>query len=202
MESESLIKGSAGTIACGIFSLLIIIFLVIFPSQRIQKDVNPVLKGPRSYKLGLAGSDSQYTLYSSFKPSKRELIFQPIILEAASRYNIDPALIKAIIMAESGYNPMAISKKGAVGLMQLMPATAISLGVEDLFNPEHNVNAGVRYLKWLLNQFGGDLQLAVAAYNAGSTKVRKYQGIPPYKATQYYVKKVFEYYKYYQGSKI
>ena len=105
-------------------------------------------------------------------------------------------------MAESGYDPAAISKKGAMGLMQLMPATAVAMGVEDFFDPEHNVNAGVKYLKKLLDQFDGDLLLAVAAYNAGSMKVRKYQGIPPYKATRIYVKKVFEYYKHYQGNTI
>ncbi|MBW2609036.1 MAG: lytic transglycosylase domain-containing protein [Deltaproteobacteria bacterium] len=169
--------------------------------------MKPVLKGPRPYIFNSAdtGSPNRYT---RLKTSKREHIFFPIIIKASNRYSVDPALVQAIIMAESGYNPMAVSKKGAMGLMQLMPATAVYLGVEDSFNPEHNVNAGVRYLKKLLNQFEGDLLLAVAAYNAGSANVRKYQGIPPYKATRYYVKKVLEYYQYYQkeieqkGSKI
>ena len=130
--------------------------------------------------------------------TKAELLFHPMIQEAANRYQVDPALVKAIIMAESGYNPRAISKKGAKGLMQLMPRTAKALGVEDSFNPEHNINAGVRYFKQLMNQFNGDAKLALAAYNAGSRKVRQYQGIPPFKATQYYIKKVFIYYQYYR----
>ena len=79
--------------------------------------------------------------------AKREHLFYPIIVEAADKHNVDPALVKAIIMAESGYNPMAISEKGAIGLMQVMPATADDLGVEDLFNPRHNVNAGVIAVK-------------------------------------------------------
>lgn len=129
---------------------------------------------------------------------KEEGLFHPIILEAADRYEVDLALIKAIIMVESSYNPNAISRRGARGLMQLMPRTAEALGVGDSFNPEHNINAGVKYFKQLLNQFNGDVKLALAAYNAGSKRVKKYKGIPPYKATQYYVKKVFEYHKRYR----
>jgi soluble lytic murein transglycosylase-like protein len=111
---------------------------------------------------------------------------------------VDSALVKAIIMAESGYNPRAISKRGAKGLMQLMPRTAASLGVKDSFNPEENITGGVKYLKKLLKKFGGNLRLAVAAYNAGVRKVRKYNGIPPFKATRYYVEKVLGYYHYYR----
>ena len=121
-----------------------------------------------------------------------------MIVNAANRHDIDPAIVKAIIMAESGYDPMAVSKKGARGLMQLMPATADSLGVKDSFDPEHNINGGVKYFKRLLSRFDGDLRLALAAYNAGCTNVKKYKGIPPYKATRYYIKKVFEYFKYYK----
>jgi len=125
--------------------------------------------------------------------------FHPIILSAASCHEVDPALIKAVIMVESRYNPHAISKQGAKGLMQLMPRTARSLGVEDSFNPEHNVNGGVKYLKQLLDEFDDNLKFALAAYNAGSSKVRRYRGIPPIKATQYYVNRVFEYYQYYKN---
>lgn len=124
--------------------------------------------------------------------------FQPMVMKAANRHKVDPAMVMAIIMAESSYNPKAISKKGAKGLMQLMPTTARSLGVKDSFNPEHNINAGVRYYKKLLNQFDGDVKLALAAYNAGSRKVREHRGIPPYGATKFYVKKVIKYYKYYK----
>ncbi len=127
-----------------------------------------------------------------------ERLFQPIVLKAAERYKVDPAMVMAIIMAESSYNPKAISKKGAKGLMQLMPTTARSLGVKDSFNPEHNINAGVRYFRKLLNQFDGDVKLALAAYNAGGRKVREHSGIPPFRATKYYIKKVIKYYQYYK----
>jgi soluble lytic murein transglycosylase-like protein len=127
-----------------------------------------------------------------------EKSFSPIIQNAASRHDIDPALVKAIIMAESDYNPRAVSKKGAKGLMQLMPVTARSLGVDDAFNPEQNIHAGVRYFKSLLRQFDGDEKLALAAYNAGSRNVRHYKGIPPFKDTKRYLKKVYRYYEFYK----
>jgi len=130
--------------------------------------------------------------------AKGEKLFHPIIVKVATEHEMDPALIKAIIMAESGYNPKAISKKGAMGLMQLMPGTAEALGVEDIFDPEHNINGGVLYFKRLVNIFEGDVKLALAAYNAGLRKVRMYQGIPPFKATRYYIKKVFKYYEHYR----
>ena len=130
---------------------------------------------------------------------EKERVFHPLILKAANRYQVDLALIKAIIMAESNYNPKAVSKRGAKGLMQLMPKTAEALGVGDSFDPEHNINAGVRHFKNLLDQFDGDVKLALAAYNAGSRKVRKYRGVPPFRATRRYIKKVFEYHQYYKN---
>jgi soluble lytic murein transglycosylase-like protein len=129
---------------------------------------------------------------------KPEHLYQPIILKVANRYQVDPAIIKAIIMAESSYNPKAVSKRGAKGLMQLMPKTAREMGVKDIFNPEHNISGGVRYYKKLLKQVDGDVKLALAAYNAGLRMVKKHNGIPPFKATRYYIKKVFEYYQHYK----
>ena len=133
---------------------------------------------------------------------KKSEPFHPIILRASNRHKVDPALVKAIIMVESRYNPHAVSKHGAKGLMQLMPRTARSLGVVDSFNPEHNVNGGVKYIKQLLDEFDDNLKFALAAYNAGSSKVRQYKGIPPIKATQYYVNRVFEYYQYYKNEPV
>ena len=121
-----------------------------------------------------------------------------IILQAADRHDIDPALIRAVIMAESSYNPNAISRSGAKGLMQLMPRTAKALGVEDILNPEHNINGGVKYLRQMLNRFNGDLKLALAAYNAGSRHVKRYRGVPPFKETRNYIKKVLNYYEDYR----
>ncbi len=192
---------SAGSSICGMISLMLVYSLTIFPSKEVREYINPVIEDPGFYQLNVESTGKKEAT-SDFNISKNELIFQSIILEAANRHEVDPDLVKAVIMAESGYNPMAISKKGAIGLMQLMPATANDLGVKDLFDPERNVNAGVRYLKRLLIQFDGNIQLALAAYNAGSRKVKKYQGIPPFKSTRYYVKKVFQYYQYYQGRKV
>ncbi len=129
---------------------------------------------------------------------KTSHLFQSIILKAAQRYEIDPALIRAIIMAESMYNPRAVSKMGAKGLMQLMPATAESLGVVDSFDPEQNIEAGVKYFKQMLDRFDGDVILSLAAYNAGSRKVREYKGVPPIGATRHYIKKVVKYYGLYK----
>jgi soluble lytic murein transglycosylase-like protein len=147
---------------------------------------------------GDSGATIAYNIPSHIK-HKKERRFHPIILQEANRYEVDPCLVKAIIMAESGYNPKAISKRGAKGLMQLMPSTAEALGVEDIFNPEQNISGGVRYFKQLVNKFDGDVTLALAAYNAGSQKVQHYQGIPPFKSTQYYIEKVLKYYELYKG---
>ncbi len=122
-----------------------------------------------------------------------------IIIEAAGRHRMEPAIIKAIIMAESNFDHRAVSKRGAMGLMQLMPETAESLGVIDCFNPEQNINGGVMYFRRLLNRFDGMLDLALAAYNCGSRNVRKYGGIPPFKATRAYIRKVNKYYLHYKS---
>ncbi len=126
-----------------------------------------------------------------------ETLFYPIIFEAAYRYEVDPAIVKAIILAESSYNPRAVSDRGAQGLMQLMPVTAREMGVENVFNPQQNIHAGTAYFKKLLNRFDGNVKLALAAYNAGSGKVKQYKGIPPFKATRTYVKKVLQYHRTY-----
>ncbi|RLC15454.1 MAG: lytic transglycosylase domain-containing protein [Deltaproteobacteria bacterium] len=124
--------------------------------------------------------------------------YSTIIKTAAARHKIDPALVKAVIMAESRYNHLAVSKKGAGGLMQLMPNTAKSLGVQDIFDPEDNITGGVRYLKKLLNRFDGDTKLALAAYNAGSRYVRHYGGIPPFLQTRTFIKNVLKYQQMYK----
>jgi soluble lytic murein transglycosylase-like protein len=112
-----------------------------------------------------------------------------LVRQAAETYHVDPLLVRSVIRVESDFNPYAISSKGAEGLMQLIPATARRFGVTDSFNPKENIEAGVRYLKYLQTVFGDD-RLALAAYNAGEGAVAKYNWIPPYPETQDYVKKV------------
>ena len=119
--------------------------------------------------------------------------YDHIIKAAAEEYEVDFYIIKGIIKAESHFNPRAVSPRGARGLMQLMPATARSLGVKDVFSPRENIFAGVRYFRKLLDVFDGDHQLALAAYNAGVTTVRTYGGIPPFPVTRTYLGKVFTY---------
>lgn len=131
-------------------------------------------------------------------PPSRSTLLSPVIKRAAAQYHVDPALVHAIIFAESGYNPTAVSKRGAMGLMQLMPGTAKAMGVKNCFDPEHNIYGGVKYFKKLFNQFDGDVKLALAAYNAGSRKVRQFNGVPPFRATENYIQKVLKYYKIYK----
>ncbi|OZB75131.1 MAG: hypothetical protein B7X37_03260 [Halothiobacillus sp. 14-55-98] len=110
----------------------------------------------------------------------------------AKQFGVDPTLVRAVMHAESAFNPNAVSSAGAGGLMQLMPQTAARFGVADRFNPEENIAGGVAYLAFLLDLFHGDRQLAVAAYNAGEGAVQKYSGVPPYNETQNYVTRVLD----------
>ena len=126
--------------------------------------------------------------------------FDPIINSCALEYGVDRSLVKAVIHAESGYDPNAVSAKGASGLMQLMPKTAKSLKVANTFDPADNIRGGVRYLKFLLDTFRGDVTLALAAYNAGLSRVAQYKGVPPYEETRNYVAKVMQYRKSYQNN--
>jgi len=115
---------------------------------------------------------------------------EKLVREAAERHNVDPALIRAVIETESNWNAGAVSRKGAVGLMQLIPTTAQRFGVNDLFSPQQNVDAGVRYLKALLERYNGNLELALAAYNAGEGAVDRAHGIPRFRETRDYVQRV------------
>lgn len=124
----------------------------------------------------------------------RKETYQDIAKEKAIKHNIDPQLVKAVIKVESNWNSRAISKKGALGLMQLMPATASLMGVRNPFNPEENIDGGIRYLKYLLEKFNGNMTLALAAYNAGPGRVKKTKTVPNIPETVAYVKRVMNYY--------
>ncbi len=112
------------------------------------------------------------------------------IEQAAARHNVDPNLVRAVVKVESNFNPNAVSRKGAMGLMQLMPSTARQLNVKNPFDPEQNVDAGVRHLKQLLESYGGDIKLTLAAYNAGAGAVARSSGVPHYAETQNYVRRI------------
>lgn len=124
--------------------------------------------------------------------------FDSLILHYAREHHVEPALVKAVVAAESNFEITAVSRVGAQGLMQLMPATARELGVEEPFHPPDNLQGGVRYLRAMLDRYG-DVRRALAAYNAGPKAVDRYGGIPPYPETQAYVKRVLNYYRDYQG---
>jgi soluble lytic murein transglycosylase-like protein len=116
--------------------------------------------------------------------------FRSAIESSAKKYRVDPALVRAVIHAESAFRPGARSNKGALGLMQLMPGTARDMGVVNVMSPEDNIQGGVKYLAWLLEQNSGNTMLATAAYNAGPNAVKRYNGMPPFEETQTYVKRV------------
>jgi soluble lytic murein transglycosylase-like protein len=120
----------------------------------------------------------------------------------AKNHAVDPALVRAVIHAESHFNPKAKSRVGAQGLMQLMPATAIELGVSNAYNAQQNIQGGTKYLSQLLNRFKGNIELATAAYNAGPSAVKKYNGVPPYNETQVYVERVGILYRRYQHASL
>lgn len=141
-------------------------------------------KVQKSYK-GTGGEAAPYAPRESF---------HGIAEEKARQHNVDPQLVKAVIKAESNWNPGAVSPKGALGLMQLMPATAVLLGVGNPFDPVENIDGGVRYLKYLIGKFGGNLTLALAAYNAGPKLVEKKGTVPSIPETVAYVRKVLAYY--------
>lgn len=130
--------------------------------------------------------DTSTTLYSSD--------YTEIINDACDRHGVDPALVHAVVKVESDFNAYALSRKGAMGLMQLMPQTATELNVRNSFNPVENIHGGVKYLRYLLDRYEGNIRLALAAYNSGENAVKRWGTIPPFRETQRYVKKVLALY--------
>ena len=193
----------AGWIPSGIFALLL---AVAAPPQEASArgsifsytDARGVV-----HFTNVRKEDPRYQRIANATPRKRiraprRSDYDPLIDEVARANEVPPALVKAVIAAESAFNAGAISRAGAQGLMQLMPATADAMGVLDPFSAPQNVQAGTSYLRRLMDRYG-DLSQALAAYNAGPTAVDKYGGIPPYRETQAYVERVLTYYRSYHG---
>ncbi|MEN6413191.1 MAG: lytic transglycosylase domain-containing protein [Veillonellales bacterium] len=147
-----------------------------------------------NFPQALAGAQGQAITSSSVSTAANDSDIKKMLYLAAKKYGVDPKLALAVATAESNLSPDAVSSAGAVGVMQLMPSTAQSLGVRNIRDPRENIDGGVQYLGQLLTEFNGDMTKAVAAYNAGPQAVKNYGGVPPYSETQSYVAKVLSLY--------
>lgn len=153
---------------------------------------------PKPPRMGSTQESKPVTALESSVPNQR---FDGYIRDAARLYQIPEELVRAVIMVESGFSPRAVSPANAKGLMQLIPATAQRMQVEDVFDPRQNIYGGVRYLRILANLFNGDLALTIAAYNAGEGAVLRYGGIPPYRETEDYVTRVIGLFRKYRAER-
>jgi soluble lytic murein transglycosylase-like protein len=160
--------------------------------QTLQTEMKGDKATPESSQHLLSGGIRTHA--GTGKQSASTGMMDTMITSAAKKYGVDPRLVSAVAETESGYNPKAVSDAGAVGVMQLMPDTAAALGV-DPYDTQQNIEGGTKYLKNMLDNFGGDVRKAVAAYNAGTQAVKDYNGVPPYAETQNYVNKVLDLYR-------
>jgi soluble lytic murein transglycosylase-like protein len=183
-----------------VLSLLFSFVASVFADVYMYKDSNGVVTftnvpNHTGYRRVLRDRNGPVSIGSLVNTS-----YDDVILTASGRYNVDAHLVRAVIKAESDFNSHARSHKGAMGLMQLMPDTARIHNVNDAYDPGENVEGGVRHLRMLLDRYQGDLELSLAAYNAGSGAVEKHGGIPPFVETREYVRRVLRFYDSYRGS--
>ena len=190
-------KGSLRFLVC----LVVILMATSVPFVRADAPVSGYVGSKGLVSLTTVATGESVTAVrhkARYHCGLADLELEHAVSRAAQLHHVQPALLLAVIKAESSFNPIAISKAGAVGLMQLIPETAIRHGVRNLYDTNDNVTGGAKHLRYLLNRFHGNTRLALAAYNAGERTVDRYGQIPPYKETQDYVKKVLVYYRSYK----
>ena len=186
----------------GIFVIIICFFIFLFTSQIVKGDIYLYIDENGTHHFTNIPSDNKkYKLISRERNKSNKTLskydFSNLIREIANKYRVDKNLIKAIIKTESNFDSKAVSKKGAKGLMQIMPGKAYELNIINIFNPQQNVEGGVKHFKYLLDKYEGNLLISLAAYNAGENAVNKYNGIPPFPETWDYINKVLKYYNLY-----
>lgn len=185
---------------------LLLVMAVLFASPAMA-DIYMYIDSQGVMHFTNTPTSTQYRVYIKEKPKRSRGKLQDmdryddIIAEAERRHGVDAPLIKAMVRAESAFDPRAVSHKGALGLMQIMPTNLKRLKVSDPYNPWDNIMGGTRYFKQMLERFEGQLPLALAAYNAGPHKVEHYRGIPPFNETQNYVRKVMRFYAGFKSEK-
>lgn len=184
-------------------AMALIVGLTFFVIPAAMADIYVYIDREGTMHFTNTPTSNQYKVYmheTFAKPttSYHDASYDDVIFEAAKRHGLSSSLIKALIHVESFFNPRAVSKKGAMGLMQIMPENLQALNISDPFDPWENIMGGARYLKSMLERFRGELPLALAAYNAGPTVVEYYRDIPPYPETEAYVKKVMRFFRHYK----
>jgi len=191
------LKGSARFLACAVVILMATSAPSVLADAQVYGYVGPtglasLMNVPTEERVTAVRHKARY------HSGVANLELEQAVIRAAQQHHVQPALLLAVMKAESSFNPTAVSKAGAVGLMQLIPETAIRHGVRNLYDANDNITGGAKHLRYLLDRFHGNIRLALAAYNAGERKVDRYGQIPPYKETQDYVKKVLVYYRSYK----